>query len=229
MCALSQVQGLFAGRFPARVELAPPHLNGREVDADDSGGQWHVLLRHLQPTAGGGAEVEARARAGEEVILAVELDELEGRTRAVTLLLREVIELICGRDREGKNKKKRKNGGGGGGVRIALVKVTGDVLEVVAKRGSFVPSEWCVRSERLCPVGSYPRRAGHHSGRGSLVPGNRTRGATLSRKQTQVGAPGKQTLDKIEKSTLGVAQCGARGGEKAVLGCAREVCERART
>jgi|TARA_B100000475_G_C14998753_1_gene315455 hypothetical protein len=52
-------------------------------------------LRNLEPTAGGGAEVHARARAAEEVILAVELDELEGCARAEALLLREVVELIC--------------------------------------------------------------------------------------------------------------------------------------
>mmetsp|Transcript_13174 Transcript_13174/g.51520 ORF Transcript_13174/g.51520 Transcript_13174/m.51520 type:complete len:538 (+) Transcript_13174:4965-6578(+) len=69
-------------------------LDGREVDAHDERRHRHVLLRHLEPTAGGGAEVHARARAAEEVILAVELDELERRTRAEALLLGEVVELI---------------------------------------------------------------------------------------------------------------------------------------
>ena len=57
-------------------------------------------MRNLEPTAGGGAEVHARARAAEEVILAVELDELEGCARAEALLLREVVELICSIQRD---------------------------------------------------------------------------------------------------------------------------------
>ena len=77
-------------------------LDWREVDAHDERRHRHVLLRHLEPTAGGGAEVHARARAAEEVILAVELDELERRARAEALLLGEVVELICsGRRRAG--------------------------------------------------------------------------------------------------------------------------------
>ena len=57
---------------------APPdRLYGREVDAQDEGGEGHGLGRDLHPPAGRGAEVEHGARAGQEVVLAVELDKLE--------------------------------------------------------------------------------------------------------------------------------------------------------
>lgn len=71
-------------------------LDGREVDAHDERAHRHVLCRHLQPAARRRAQVHARARAAEEVILAVQLHELERRARAVALLLRQVVELVCG-------------------------------------------------------------------------------------------------------------------------------------
>jgi hypothetical protein len=54
------------------------------------------LAGNLQPAARRRAQVHARARAAEEVILAVQLHELERRARAVALLLRQVVELVCG-------------------------------------------------------------------------------------------------------------------------------------
>ena len=75
---------------------APDRLDGRQVDAHDERAHRHVLCRHLQPAARRRAQVHARARAAEEVILAVQLHELERRARAVALLLRQVVELVCG-------------------------------------------------------------------------------------------------------------------------------------
>ena len=68
-------------------DAARDGLDGDEVDADDD----RVLLRHLlggdlKPSSGRGAQVDDALGAGEEVVLAVELDELEGGTGTVALL-----------------------------------------------------------------------------------------------------------------------------------------------
>ena len=74
-------------------------FDGRQIHADDRGRHRHVLHGNLEPASGGGAQVHARARAAEEVILAVQLHELERRARPEALLFREVVELVCARGR----------------------------------------------------------------------------------------------------------------------------------
>jgi hypothetical protein len=46
----------------------------------------HLLRGNLKPTSGRGTQIDNATSIGEEVILAVELDELESGTGAVTLL-----------------------------------------------------------------------------------------------------------------------------------------------
>lgn len=65
-----------------------------EVDTDDKGADGGVADCDLNPPSRGGAEVEYGASGGEESILGIELEELEGGTRAVALLLGEVVELV---------------------------------------------------------------------------------------------------------------------------------------
>jgi hypothetical protein len=69
--------------------------DGEEVHPEDDAVGRHVLGSHLAPPPGGRAQVDADARAGEEVVLAVDLDELEGGARAVALLLGQVVVLVA--------------------------------------------------------------------------------------------------------------------------------------
>jgi len=85
-------------------------FDGRQIHADDGGRHRHVLHGNLEPASGGGAQVHARARAAEEVILAVQLHELERRARPEALLFREVVELVWsgGGGRGGKESRRRR-------------------------------------------------------------------------------------------------------------------------
>ena len=51
----------------------------------------------LRPGSRGTAQIEHHTRLGQQIILFVELNQLEGGTRAVSLLLGQVIELVCER------------------------------------------------------------------------------------------------------------------------------------
>ena len=84
-----------AGRDIALVRLHTANrANRQQIDTENDRRRWHVLGRDLAPTAGRSAEIDTDLGLGEEVILLVELDELEGRTRAVALLAREVVVLV---------------------------------------------------------------------------------------------------------------------------------------
>lgn len=65
-----------------------------EIDADDEGADRGMANGDLEPPTGGGAEVEDGASGGQEAVFRIELQQLEGRTGAITLLLRQVVELI---------------------------------------------------------------------------------------------------------------------------------------
>ena len=69
-------------------------LDRRQVDADDDRILGHVLARDLHPRARRGAEVEAALGLGEEVVLLVELQQLERRTRPIPALLGQVVEFV---------------------------------------------------------------------------------------------------------------------------------------
>ena len=69
-------------------------LDGVEVEAHDEGTRRHLLGEDLEPAARRRAQVEARPGAPQELELAVELRELEGRPRPVPLLLRQVVEPV---------------------------------------------------------------------------------------------------------------------------------------
>jgi hypothetical protein len=65
-----------------------------EIHSDDEAAHGHVLDGDLAPAAGRGAEIQEGARAGEEIILAVELDEFEGCTRTIPVgFVRVYVEL----------------------------------------------------------------------------------------------------------------------------------------
>ena len=56
----------------------------RRTDNDTING--HVLARNLEPSTRGSAKIDTTFCRLEEVVLLVQLDELEGRTRTVPLL-----------------------------------------------------------------------------------------------------------------------------------------------
>ena len=80
-------------------------LDGVQVDTDDEGAFRHVLFGYLEPTTGSGTQVDTAFGLAEEVIFAVQVDQLASlsvcytgaahsynrdlqcRTRSVTLLL----------------------------------------------------------------------------------------------------------------------------------------------
>ena len=68
--------------------------DGEEVDGNNEGLSGHGLGADLGEAARGGAEVDADLRFLEEVVLLVDLDQLEGGTGAVPLLLGQVVVLI---------------------------------------------------------------------------------------------------------------------------------------
>jgi len=55
-----------------------------------------IVGTRLQPASRRGAEVQERGGLCEEVVFFVELHQLEGCAGAVPLLLRQVVELVCG-------------------------------------------------------------------------------------------------------------------------------------
>lgn len=65
-----------------------------EIDTDDERADGDALNGDLHPTSGGGAEIEDGVSAGEEGVLGIELDELEGGTRTEALFLGEMVELV---------------------------------------------------------------------------------------------------------------------------------------
>ena len=99
-------------RLPARqisLDLAPAgrrgdvvleaddsrnRLDGRQIDPHNQALRRHRLRRHLQPGAGGGAQIEQAFGGLQEGVLLVELDQLEGGARTIALLLGEVVVLV---------------------------------------------------------------------------------------------------------------------------------------
>ena len=69
-------------------------LDRRQINADADGVLWHVLPRDLHPRPGRRAQVQDALGLGEELVLLVQLQQLERRTRAVAAILGEVVELV---------------------------------------------------------------------------------------------------------------------------------------
>jgi hypothetical protein len=68
--------------------------DGHQVDADDEGADRGMVNGDLHPPSRRGAEVEHGARCRDEAVARVELEQLEGRTTPVPLVLGEVVELV---------------------------------------------------------------------------------------------------------------------------------------
>lgn len=68
-------------------------IGGRRTD--DHAVCWHVLGCNLKPAARGRTEIDTAARRLEKSIFLVELDELEGRAGAVSLLSLEYRSWRC--------------------------------------------------------------------------------------------------------------------------------------
>ena len=69
-------------------------LDGRAVDADARRVLGHVLPRHLHPRTRRRAQVEHALGGAQEGVLLLELQQLEGGSRAVASLLGEVVEAV---------------------------------------------------------------------------------------------------------------------------------------
>jgi hypothetical protein len=68
--------------------------DGQQIHTNDERADGHVLLAHLQPSSRCCTEIDHTLAATEEIIFLVQLDQLEGSTRAVSLLFGQMIELI---------------------------------------------------------------------------------------------------------------------------------------
>lgn len=75
-------------------EGAAEGADGDEIDAKEEGPDGGASGCDLEPASGRGAEVEEGAGGGEEPELGVELEELEGGSGSVALLLGEVVVLV---------------------------------------------------------------------------------------------------------------------------------------
>lgn len=66
-------------------------FDGIEIDSDDGGVHGHAFSSDLHPSSWCCAKIDENIGSGEEVVLAVELDELVGRSGTIALLLCEVV------------------------------------------------------------------------------------------------------------------------------------------
>lgn len=66
-------------------------FDGIEIDSDNGGVHGHAFSSHLHPSSWGCAKIDENIGSGEEVVLAIELDELVGSSGTVALLLSEVV------------------------------------------------------------------------------------------------------------------------------------------
>ena len=179
-------------------------FDGRQIHADDRGRHRHVLHGNLEPASGGGAQVHARARAAEEVILAVQLHELERRARPEALLFREVVELVCARGRregrEGIATTARTEAGvsaGGGGAATTTTTTTttrarrgasAAVGENAARRRSGGSAEGDAAARRAARRGVSPKGGGATIDRRKvLILVERRRGARRGRRRRRDG------------------------------------------
>lgn len=71
-----------------------PYLDGRKINTDDERTSRHAFCGDLAPRTGRSAQIDQDLALLEEVVLLVELDQLEGGTGAVALLLGQLIPLV---------------------------------------------------------------------------------------------------------------------------------------
>lgn len=70
---------------------APDGFDGRQINAKDERPQRHGLCRDLHPSSRRRAQVQQRAAIGQKVVLFIELNELEGCTRAEAAWANKVV------------------------------------------------------------------------------------------------------------------------------------------
>jgi hypothetical protein len=51
-------------------------FDGVEIDTDDEGAFWHILLSDLEPTARGSTEIDTAFRPSQEIVFSVQMNEL---------------------------------------------------------------------------------------------------------------------------------------------------------
>ena len=85
---------LFRGNILLQADDVWQRRDLDDVDAHDHGRGGACLGAHLRPRAGRAAQVEHNASLAQQVVLFVELDQLERRTRPEPLLLGQVVEFV---------------------------------------------------------------------------------------------------------------------------------------
>mmetsp|Transcript_21317 Transcript_21317/g.47094 ORF Transcript_21317/g.47094 Transcript_21317/m.47094 type:complete len:310 (+) Transcript_21317:2258-3187(+) len=91
---LNQVSALLRRNVGLNADHALKGPNRHQVDGYDLRARWHITLSHLRPSAGSSTEIQAYSRLAQEVELLCKLDELEGRSGPIALVLGQVVELV---------------------------------------------------------------------------------------------------------------------------------------